>query len=341
MVLKVESTRVYYELELRYKLTLIIGDSATGKTTLINTINEANRNKRIKIESEYPVIIVNSMELLTSDIQLEKSRVYIIDERDVDNEFARLYNKSTNSYFIIISRDAINKISYSPESICTLQKDGRNHYLQYINVIDSKYKDDIKIDTILTEDQGAGFKWLSSVISGCNITNTFEVSEKGGNTGIIDSVSMLLSNENKPILLFVDFGGFGYYYQTFIRMFRKELALGNLYFDKRYICFEYLLAKSNIVKAGDLTIKEDLASKSLENAWENKLAELTREKAYYHKHETTECSKCYSAPCCHITNVTKRANLGKCDGRLVGPDKFELMFKGTEFEYLINMRRSL
>lgn len=134
MRLKVKSSKVSYDLELRHKLTLIMGDSATGKTTLVNTIKNANRDKRTVIESEYPVIVVNNIDTLRDGVALGKSRIYVIDERDINDEFGRLYNKSVNSYFIVITRDVINNISYSPESLCILQKSGRNHYLQYTDM---------------------------------------------------------------------------------------------------------------------------------------------------------------------------------------------------------------
>lgn len=48
--IKITSPKLNYDLDIRHKATVIIGESATGKSTLANLITRSKSSKRVTIE---------------------------------------------------------------------------------------------------------------------------------------------------------------------------------------------------------------------------------------------------------------------------------------------------
>lgn len=60
----IESPRLKYEITIRRNITVIEGNSATGKTTLIDLIHEyqqRGKNSPIRIESDVPCAVYNDI----------------------------------------------------------------------------------------------------------------------------------------------------------------------------------------------------------------------------------------------------------------------------------------
>ena len=49
----VQNNRLHYEFEIKRNITIIRGDSATGKTTLINMLRQAENLGRPKLETDF------------------------------------------------------------------------------------------------------------------------------------------------------------------------------------------------------------------------------------------------------------------------------------------------
>lgn len=56
----IESGNLKYEFDIKRNFTVILGESATGKTTLIDLLNESRRRKRggaVRIQSDVPCAV--------------------------------------------------------------------------------------------------------------------------------------------------------------------------------------------------------------------------------------------------------------------------------------------
>ncbi len=100
----VQNKRICYDFEIRRNITIIKGDSATGKTTLIDMIGEYDENGP------------------DSGIDLQaniKDSIVFIDEGNAfifTDEFASAI-KNTDNYYVIATREGIPSLPYSIEEI--------------------------------------------------------------------------------------------------------------------------------------------------------------------------------------------------------------------------------
>lgn len=115
----VKNNRLHYEFEIKRNITIIKGDSATGKTTLINMIRQfANLGNAsgIEIECDAPCTVLegNLWQMLLKNLS---GNIIFIDEENQfirQQEFAELV-KASDNYFVIITRENLYNLPYSVE----------------------------------------------------------------------------------------------------------------------------------------------------------------------------------------------------------------------------------
>lgn len=123
----VSSKKLRYELNLRRNITIIQGDSATGKTTLIQIIGDY-LSGRTGPGTE--VICERKCAVLSGDTESAVIRlraladaVVFVDEQErflYSKEFAEAVLNS-NCYFVFITRDGLNMLPYSVNEIYCLR----------------------------------------------------------------------------------------------------------------------------------------------------------------------------------------------------------------------------
>lgn len=131
----VKNNRLHYEFEIKRNITIIKGDSATGKTTLINMIRQfANLGNAsgIEIECDAPCTVLegNLWQMLLKNLS---GNIIFIDEENQfirQQEFAELV-KASDNYFVIITR-----------KICTI-----------CHIVLKKYMDCILQESIRTQSK--------------------------------------------------------------------------------------------------------------------------------------------------------------------------------------------
>ncbi len=99
MNIKIYSGKICYELNLQYKLTIVRGDSGTGKSNLLGLL----ASKLVHIESEYSVRFYhngNIEDILDTlqglDMHDPQTRIIFIDE-EVDGILSRRFQKYVNT----------------------------------------------------------------------------------------------------------------------------------------------------------------------------------------------------------------------------------------------------
>lgn len=105
----VQNNRLHYELEIRRNITIIQGNSATGKTTLVNMLRQAENlgnSSGIDVQCDVPCRILEgtSWKLILENSQ---KTIFFIDEENAfmnTEEFASAVCKSDN-YVVLITRE--------------------------------------------------------------------------------------------------------------------------------------------------------------------------------------------------------------------------------------------
>ena len=125
----IQNNRVHYEFVIKRNITIIQGDSASGKTTLVNMIRQAENlgeSSGINVSCEVPCRV---LEGVNWKIILENSResIFFIDEENYfikTEEFASAIRGSEN-YFVLITRENLYNLPYSVEEIYGLHVSGK------------------------------------------------------------------------------------------------------------------------------------------------------------------------------------------------------------------------
>jgi hypothetical protein len=150
---------VQFKFTIHRKITIIRGDSATGKTTLFQMISDASSSRvsGVTISCDIPVRPLNESGYLL-ELQTEENRIYVVDEDFgplKSKEFAKAVLQSNNC-FIIITRESLPAIPYSYKEIYGMKTSGKFHSLERVYPDYEKFHD---AESIVTEDEDAGYEY--------------------------------------------------------------------------------------------------------------------------------------------------------------------------------------
>ena len=158
----IQNKKIRYDFEIRRNITVIRGDSATGKTTLVEMVHEYYENgvnSGIELQCEKTCLVIEgrNWELILSSI---KNSIVFIDEGNSfvgSKEFAKVIQESDN-YYVIVTREALPTLPYSVNEIYGIRNSGKygglkQIYNEFFNIYSPKLlQDEIHPDTVITED---------------------------------------------------------------------------------------------------------------------------------------------------------------------------------------------
>lgn len=311
---EVYDSKESYSFTLYRKITVLCGDSGTGKSSLIRLIERVTDNKirrNCKLTSSVDIITFSnawksdSKYTLADRIRSYSGVIFIIDEKhlsSLDNDSAKAINKSDN-YFLLITRDSIKSIAYSVDSIVELSTVGKNH--TFIKSYDISLKS-CKPTMIITEDSNSGYEFFSNMCY-----DKTKCISSNGNSNIEKTISSNIE-PGRMILVIVDSSAFG--------PFIKSIDQIGLYYNFTiwFIeSFEWLLLTSKMF------IKDKEIANIIANpteyidtsyiSWEQYFTELIINKtrgtdAQYSKSKLSCCYKddcCCKVPCPFIVRGSK------------------------------------
>ena len=251
---KISDNRVKYNFELARNITIVQGNSGTGKTTLFDMIAAYARLKDksgVQIVCDKPCIALRP----DSDWQIvlentNDSIVFIDEESDYigKREFASMI-KRTDNYYVIFTRENLHNLPYSVEEIYEIHTSGKIHtfrkmYKQRANYrysLRTRQKKKTAFSHFITEDSKSGFEFYEHYFAGSNVSCV----SVGSNSSIY---SWLAANKDKKIFVIADGAAFG-------AEMNRVMALQEHYPDMM-IClpesFEWLILKSGLVQTDDL-----------------------------------------------------------------------------------------
>ena len=173
--IKVHNHRVTFILNIERNITVISGASATGKTTLVNSVaffEELGDKSGVTIESSKNCHVLRGKDWET-DLAKYKDSFIFVDEGNkfvVSEEFAKAI-KDTDNYYIFVTRENLYQLPYSVTSILELKRTASRFkhtynrtYPRYDRIEKLKKTLD-EYDMFLTEDSNSGNDLFSCIAS--------------------------------------------------------------------------------------------------------------------------------------------------------------------------------
>ena len=117
----VQNRKVKFDFEIRRNITILRGDSATGKTTLVEMIREYEElgpDSGIELQCEKDCVVLSGRQWEKQLSDLSQSIVFI-DEGNAftaSKEFAAAIQK-TDNYYVLVTREGLETLPYSVTEI--------------------------------------------------------------------------------------------------------------------------------------------------------------------------------------------------------------------------------
>lgn len=168
----IQNNRLHYEFEINRNITVIQGDSATGKTTLINMLKQAENfgtSSGIDVICDAPCRVLEGRNWKLILESMAGNIIFIDEENAFINteEFAASVRGSDN-YFVLITRENLYNLPYSVEEIYGLYSSGKYQntkkiYQQMYRIYSNVEKLPIKPEKIIIEDSNSGYEFFRAV----------------------------------------------------------------------------------------------------------------------------------------------------------------------------------
>lgn len=243
----VSTKRLKYDFELRRNLTIIRGDSATGKTTLIDMIREFVNNPSgtpVNLTCDKACHVLEGILWKEQLAGISDSIVFI----DEGNEFIKTVEfaeeiQKTDNYYVIATREALPSLPYSVEEIYGIRTSGKygtlkQSYHEFYRLYGADtYEKDVKPDLIITEDSNSGYQFFNQVCK----ENDLDCESMNGKSNVFHYLNI---HRDEKILVIADGAAFGSEIDRVLKLIsgRKNVAL---YLPES---FEWLVLLSGILK---------------------------------------------------------------------------------------------
>ena len=200
--IEIYNNKVHYFLTVKRNITILQGNSATGKTELIRLVQEHETNG---VSSGISLICDTRCTVLTTvdwELRLSVLKGYIvfIDETAgfiKSEKFAQMLRRSDN-YFVIVTRDDLGQLPYSVDEIYGLRnvsgspkyKTYRKVYNEMFRLYNLNVKDTIIPELVITEDSNSGYEFFNELfpkkcISACGKSNIYNAIRDSDEESII------------------------------------------------------------------------------------------------------------------------------------------------------------
>lgn len=200
-----------YEFELRRNLTIIRGDSATGKTTLVDMIRthmNDGESGPVTLNCDKSCYVVEG-NLWKGQLDNIQDSIVFIDE---GNEFVRTKDfaraiQQTDNYYVIVTREGLSALPYSVEEVYGIRTSGKygslkQSYHSFYRIYPDSTTENIKPEKILTEDSNSGYQFFDAVCA----EHQMQCDTANGKSNVF---SYLKAHKDEKILVIADGAAFG------------------------------------------------------------------------------------------------------------------------------------
>lgn len=293
----VKNNRLHYEFEIKRNITIIKGDSATGKTTLINMVRQfadLGNSSGIDVVCDAPCrVLEGSMWKIL--LQNMVGNIIFIDEENHfirTKEFAEAVKESDN-YFVIITRENLYNLPYSVEEIYGIHSSGKYQntkrvYQEIYKIYPASNTFVDKPEKIIVEDTNSGYEFFKSVANEHGIT----CESAGGKTKLF---SKLLDCDGKRICIVADGAAIG---PEMDALYKTALKNSNI---KLYLpeSFEWIILSSGLLEDKEVKAILDAPENYIESqiyfSWERYFTKLLVDKTEgtYLKYQKSKLNPAY------------------------------------------------
>ena len=245
---KVSNVNVSFTLELERNITILSGDSATGKTTLIEMLRdfeESGRSSGVTVHCKRPCRVLTNADweyrlngIRDSIVFLDEGNAFVKSEA-----FARAIQNSSN-YYVIVTRESLYQLPYSVNAILKLKTTGRRGktyvraYPQYDHLADP-VGEISRIQEIVTEDSNAGYEMFDHIAA----ENHISCISAQGKSNVF---SQLANRTADRVLVIADGAAFGSELEKIYQLMEAQPNKITLYLPES---FEWLVLKSGMLMA--------------------------------------------------------------------------------------------
>ena len=169
--IEIYNKRVHYHLTVKRNITVIQGDSATGKTELLRMISDYENNgisSGITKICEKRCVVIENASWKERLATLQQCIIFIDEGAPFlrNKEFTRMV-KGSDNYFVLVTRDSLEHLPYSIEEIYGMRQErdsqkyqnAKRIYNETYQLYNLQAKEDIQPDLVITEDSNSGYEF--------------------------------------------------------------------------------------------------------------------------------------------------------------------------------------
>ena len=288
---RVKSKKLLFEFSIRRNITVIKGDSASGKTTLLHMMYEYLRVGKesgysVSADVGYYVYMRQEIGRTWQEIlyPLHNTVVFIEENNNFvsSGEFAKFVRTSGN-YFVLVNRSPFKMLPYSIHEVYEIITEGKRTDVKesyhHLKELYSNYPviENNRMEIVVTEDSNSGYQFFSHLFGRRNVVSA------GGNSKVLGLIQNLRSGD---ILAIVDGAAFGAMIEDCLEYFAARINQRIAIWMPE--SFEYLILRSGLVESRELLRILDSTPDYVESekyeSWEryftDLLISLTDGKAY-------------------------------------------------------------
>lgn len=293
---RVKSKKALFEFDIRRNITVIKGESATGKTTLLHMLYEYLRVGKesgysVAANAAYYVYMRKEVGRDWKDALFPlKNTIIFIEENNefvFSKDFAEFVRKSGN-YFVLVNRAPLKMLPYSIHEIYEIVTEGKRTDVKEsyhsLKELYSNYPviENNRVENVMVEDSNSGYQFFSKVFAQADVASA------NGNSNILKSIQ---GSDKGDILVIVDGAAFGAMVENCLEYFQTQSSRRIAIWMPE--SFEYLILESGLIVSEELQKILEAPSDYIEckefESWERfftgLLVSMTAETPYkYTKH---------------------------------------------------------
>lgn len=242
----VQNRRVQYKFTLTRNITILQGDSATGKTKMIEMVaayQQDGGNSGVTVSCDKECVVLSGSYWMTILSSIKDSIVFI-DEGEqfvTSTEFAKAVQESDN-YYVIATRSSLLNLTYSAKEVYGIRNKSGNRYQGTKRLYSEFYplnKDHIDHiphpQVVIVEDSNSGFEFFKAI---CD-QHAVKCISANGNGNIYN---LLREIDAGCILVVADGAAFGQQMERVLSL--KKVKHIVLYLPES---FEWLILESGLI----------------------------------------------------------------------------------------------
>lgn len=247
----ISNASVRYEFSLKRNITVIRGDSATGKTTLVEMINEyyeSGQESGIELRCDKQCRVLGGRDWKTLLPTIRDSIVFIDEDNEFlpTDEFARAVRESDN-YYCLITREGLPNLPYSVEEIYGIRTSGkyaglRQVYHEFYHIYgDHRPHEVVRPEEIIVEDSNSGYEFFD----GISKDKDYTVVSAEGKSKIFSKANEVL---DKRVVIIADGAAFGPEIDRLMKLCSKNNNIIMFLPES----FEWLILSAGIIQDGEI-----------------------------------------------------------------------------------------